>query len=162
MELKRLLHDDDAVSPVIGVILMVAITVLLAATAATFFLGFQDQSMGVTPNVALDFDYDRDTTAGSDTLDITVTGGDTVAAKEVSLVVSGAAADSGSPNGRYALEDISGTHGPDSTVSAGQSIRIDGSLGGGVSNLDLRDATVRVVWTAGSGDSGTVLREWTR
>ncbi|TQR22090.1 hypothetical protein C9J85_03365 [Haloferax sp. wsp5] len=32
---RRFKSDDSAVSPVVGVILMVAITVLLAATAAT-------------------------------------------------------------------------------------------------------------------------------
>jgi len=35
--------DDDAVSPVIGVILMVAITVILAAVIGTFVLGLGDQ-----------------------------------------------------------------------------------------------------------------------
>ncbi len=36
MDLKKLFADDDAVSPVIGVILMVAITVILAAVIASF------------------------------------------------------------------------------------------------------------------------------
>jgi len=38
MQLKQLFTDDDAVSPVIGVILMVAITVILAAVIGTFVL----------------------------------------------------------------------------------------------------------------------------
>jgi len=38
MNLKELFADDDAVSPVIGVILMVAITVILAAVIGTFVL----------------------------------------------------------------------------------------------------------------------------
>ena len=38
--------DDRAVSPVIGVILMVAITVILAAVIATFVLGLGDQVQG--------------------------------------------------------------------------------------------------------------------
>jgi flagellin-like protein len=44
MELKTLFHnnDDRAVSPVIGVILMVAITVILAAVIGTFVLGLGD------------------------------------------------------------------------------------------------------------------------
>jgi flagellin-like protein len=42
MQLRKLLDDDDAVSPVIGVILMVAITVILAAVIASFVLGFGD------------------------------------------------------------------------------------------------------------------------
>jgi flagellin-like protein len=42
MQLPNLRDDDDAVSPVIGVILMVAITVILAAVIATFVLGLGD------------------------------------------------------------------------------------------------------------------------
>jgi FlaG/FlaF family flagellin (archaellin) len=37
----RFLVDDDAVSPVIGIILMVAITTILAAVAGVFVLGFE-------------------------------------------------------------------------------------------------------------------------
>ncbi|AGN02134.1 hypothetical protein L593_10945 [Salinarchaeum sp. Harcht-Bsk1] len=40
MRLRELFTDDDAVSPVIGVILMVAITVILAAVIGAFVLGF--------------------------------------------------------------------------------------------------------------------------
>ena len=43
MEFKQLIGDDDAVSPVIGVILMVAITVILAAVIGTFVHGLGDQ-----------------------------------------------------------------------------------------------------------------------
>ncbi len=39
MQLTNILGDDEAVSPVIGVILMVAITVILAAVIGTFVLG---------------------------------------------------------------------------------------------------------------------------
>jgi len=38
MNLKNFIGDEDAVSPVIGVILMVAITVILAAVIGTFVL----------------------------------------------------------------------------------------------------------------------------
>jgi flagellin-like protein len=38
MKIKNLFQDDDAVSPVIGVILMVAITVILAAVIGAFVL----------------------------------------------------------------------------------------------------------------------------
>jgi flagellin-like protein len=42
MKFKQLLTDDEAVSPVIGVILMVAITVILAAVIGTFVLNLGD------------------------------------------------------------------------------------------------------------------------
>ena len=47
MQLKNLFADENAVSPVIGVILMVAITVILAAVIGAFVLGIggsQDQA----------------------------------------------------------------------------------------------------------------------
>mgnify|MGYP006282203269 CR=1 FL=1 len=47
--------DDRAVSPVIGVILMVAITVILAAVIGTFVLGLGDQIGGsATAGVTID------------------------------------------------------------------------------------------------------------
>ena len=59
MELKQLLADDDAVSPVIGVILMVAITVILAAVIATFVLGLGEQINDTAPNTSFTFDYEE-------------------------------------------------------------------------------------------------------
>ncbi|MFC6973976.1 type IV pilin [Halomicroarcula sp. GCM10025709] len=53
MDLKQLFTDDDAVSPVIGVILMVAITVILAAVTASFVLGLGDQQQRTTPQAKL-------------------------------------------------------------------------------------------------------------
>lgn len=43
LKIRELLDEDDAVSPVIGVILMVAITVILAAVIASFVLGLGGQ-----------------------------------------------------------------------------------------------------------------------
>ena len=52
MDIKELIHDDDAVSPVIGVILMVAITVILAAVIASFVLGLGDSAGDAAPQVS--------------------------------------------------------------------------------------------------------------
>ena len=57
MRLKQLLADDDAVSPVIGVILMVALTVILAAIIGTFVLGLGDQVQDHAPQASFTFDY---------------------------------------------------------------------------------------------------------
>ncbi len=42
MELSKLFNDDKAVSPTIGVIRMVAMTMILAAVIGTFVLGLGD------------------------------------------------------------------------------------------------------------------------
>ena len=81
MELKTLFQADDdrAVSPVIGVILMVAITVILAAVIGTFVLGLGDQVQDTTPNTQIGIDIDEDTEE-EDEIDITVRhrGGDRI------------------------------------------------------------------------------------
>jgi len=66
MRIKQLLNDDSAVSPVIGVILMVAITVILAAVIATFVLGLGEQVSQTSPNASFTFDYDDSASPSSD------------------------------------------------------------------------------------------------
>ena len=90
MDVKALFDDDEAVSPVIGVILMVAITVILAAVIATFVLGLGDQISNTAPQASFSFDYTEDESDG-DTLQVTHNGGETIASNEVVGRVSGAA-----------------------------------------------------------------------
>ena len=59
MQVNDLLTDEDAVSPVIGVILMVAITVILAAVIASFVLGLGDPEEPA-PNLAFEEEFDGD------------------------------------------------------------------------------------------------------
>ena len=98
MELKQLFNDDDAVSPVIGVILMVAITVILAAVIATFVLGLGEQVSDTAPQASFSYDYDTGAT-GDDSfgsasgdfsdangqLTITHSGGATIAADQLGV-----------------------------------------------------------------------------
>jgi len=53
-------RNDSAVSPVIGVILMVAITVILAAVIGTFVLGLGD-SVQETPSAGVEVDQEANT-----------------------------------------------------------------------------------------------------
>jgi len=77
MDIKRLFKNDDAVSPVIGVILMVAITVILAAVIASFVLGLGDQQE-TAPNVSFEFEFVEDGGPTGDQIVIEKTGGDAV------------------------------------------------------------------------------------
>jgi len=69
MDLKTLLQNDDAVSPVIGVILMVAITVILAAVIATFVLGLGDSLSNQAPQASFTCDGDSLLHDGGEELD---------------------------------------------------------------------------------------------
>jgi len=57
MRLRTLFADEEAVSPVIGVILMVAVTVILAAVIGAFALSFSDNE-SITPQVTFKYTYD--------------------------------------------------------------------------------------------------------
>ena len=58
MNLNTLWRDRRGVEPVIGVILMVAITVILAAVIATFVLGLGEEVEAVSPDATFQFDLD--------------------------------------------------------------------------------------------------------
>ncbi|MFW5929715.1 MAG: type IV pilin [Halobacteriota archaeon] len=73
MKQTRTREDDDAVSPVIGVILMVAITVILAAVIGTFVLGL-GEDVSETPQAGVDFNYD----SGDDEIEVSVVDGGNV------------------------------------------------------------------------------------
>ena len=97
MDIKAFLFNDDrGVSPVIGVILMVAITVILAAVIAAFVLGLGDTNTS-TPNVTWEYDYN----STDDNVTVTMTGGDTFDPARVSIA--------GESLGSGQNEDNSGT-----------------------------------------------------
>ena len=77
-------YERRAVSPVIGVILMVAITVILAAVAGAFLLGFGDEFTEPAPVVAQSasaFD------AGDNSIRFDPESGDPVPVEEMEIVV---------------------------------------------------------------------------
>ena len=82
MQVTRLVTDDDAVSPVVGVILLVSITVILVAVVGTFVPG-AEQRVDDTPSANFTFDFERtdDSGATSDPagfLKVTHDGGDVI------------------------------------------------------------------------------------
>jgi flagellin-like protein len=151
MDIKELLADDDAVSPVIGVILMVAITVILAAVIASFVLGLGDQASETTPQVSFSFDYDSSASvsSGNDLADsssggeltITHDGGDGVETTQLSLTDGDTTLDAGSGNAVF-------TSVTEVTAGNTETIEID------------NDDTVRVIFTSSSGDTTSTLASY--
>lgn len=84
MQLRQLLSDEDGVSPVIGVILMVAITVILAAVIASFVLGLNEEQE-VAPQHKFTFNYDSD----DGVVTITSQGGEAIRHDELYIRGSG-------------------------------------------------------------------------
>jgi flagellin-like protein len=115
--------DDRAVSPVIGVILMVAVTVILAAVVSTLVLGLGGDVQS-TPQASFSFDYD-----GANTVTITHTGGADIDTDDLSVTGGTAAA--------------SWNDGGDSEISAGEDGTV--AVNGG--------EELSVVWNGGEGKS---------
>jgi flagellin-like protein len=153
MQVRDLFSNDDAVSPVIGVILMVAITVILAAVIGTFVLGLGDQVSSTSPQASFSFDYDTsDTTydcsdltgGGGDNgaLDITHDGGDAIAEGQLSVT-----------DGSNTLSDIGANCG---NVNDGDDVNAGTTLEVGADSTD----TVRVIWESSNGGDTATLGKW--
>ena len=132
MKLKQLFADDDAVSPVIGVILMVAITVILAAVIASFVLGLGQSSDEVQPNTSFSFDYD-----GSSNLEVVISDGDSLEAgnlflrgsdgSNINIAWDGSTTTGGSINDGVGGIDPSATsYGSGTEFNAGQGLEFAG------------------------------------
>ena len=156
-----LLREEDAVSPVIGVVLLVAMTVVLAAAAATFALSFGDRLNDTAPQAGFSTKYvaDADTsdadswgnTFGSNhdsdgpsetaRLDIGFTRGDGIDAGALTVRFPGGSeefADSSDPDTPY---------GSGSEVGTGDEVTLAVAPGD----------TVRVIWTSADGGRSATL-----
>jgi len=93
-------ESDRAVSPVIGVILMVAITVILAAVIGTFVIQIGQDSGQTTAQAALSsgpvVDGGSSSPLGDDTVTLEHAGGDTVFDDQLNIKVEVGGANSGS------------------------------------------------------------------
>ncbi|MFB6074295.1 MAG: type IV pilin [Haloarculaceae archaeon] len=152
MQLKALFNDDDAVSPVIGVILMVAITVILAAVIASFVLGLGDQATQGQPTASFDFNYQESSGSNAGVLTISHSGGDTIEAQ--ALYVRGDSITS-APSGMSADLSSAGSwsstsqYGDTSEITSGKSIDV------GVNS----DYQIDVVWEPPEHDTSATLAE---
>jgi flagellin-like protein len=73
--------EDRAISPVVGTVLLVGITVVLVGVVAVTVLGFGDGLDRSTAQASFEYEYDE----SADTLTITHRGGKTLPADEVAL-----------------------------------------------------------------------------
>lgn len=141
---QRFIENDRALPPVVGVILMVAITIILAATVSAFLFGFTGLLQS-PPQTAFGFDYDPGgsgvcdlSTGGNDgVLTVSPESGDAIDAERVTLTANGTEVswnDCGGGNEVNATSEI--------TVSVDE------------------DQTVRVIWTAADGDRTQTIGKW--
>ncbi|WP_058365339.1 type IV pilin [Haloparvum sedimenti] len=135
MNLKELITEDRAVSPVIGVILMVAITVILAAVIGTFVLGLGDSVQQSSPSASFGFDYAEN--GGNYTTTVTHEGGDSIPSDQVAISYTHG-------NGSTVSEPWNGSN----DITAGDSTEVDPVEA---------DSDVRVIWTSNDGSSSQTI-----
>jgi flagellin-like protein len=129
---KPFIRDETGVSPVIGVILMVAITVILAAVTGSFVLGLGDTTGATPPQVSVNCNIADDV--------ITHEGGDDLTASELRI---------NNPDGSN-IDSLNG--GP---FTAGDPI-----VGGSSSNpLSSVSGDEQLVWENPDGDRSQIIAE---
>jgi len=126
--------DDRGVSPVIGVILMVAITVILAAVIGAFVLELGSSVATEQPQASFDFEFN-----GSD-VTVTHQGGSEIDNSSISVVL-----DKSYNNSEY------NWGGADGIITAGESM--DSS---DISTYSGGADTVQVVWNGENGQSAVL------
>ena len=144
---------DTAVAPVVGVLLMIALTVVLAGTVHAVAFGIADDNLHAQPMAGFSFESDPADCKG-DGLSAMHVAGDTIPADELYLRSTATGAKADAPSGSWADPNGYATRGlEDGTVGAGASATLctgEGALEGG---------TVRVVWRSSSGERSAVLAE---
>lgn len=157
MGTSRQRGDGRAVAPVVGIVLVVGLTILLAGTVLAFTLAIeQDPPTRDAPTAAFGFDFDSPA-GGSDALAILHRRGDAVDPAKLAVDVDGARCAGGAddPNQRLNVATDWSFAGD---FTAGQTVRLEDPLppGGTTTlcssgDLDLSGATVRLVWSSGVG-----------
>lgn len=156
MQVLRMFTDDRAVSPVIGVILMVAVTVILAAVIGTFVLGIGSQVTSKTPTSSFEFQIDDGaddfSTNNDDTIKVTHRGGDEIQKEALSLRIAGkGSVDSTSSDG------FSWDTGDD-IIGAGDTGTYDESASGASINIEDGD-DLKFIWEDPDGEGSAILAE---
>ena len=167
MNFKQLFAEEDAVSPVIGVILMVAITVILAAVIGTFVLGLGEQVQSTSPQASFNFELTDNSVDTPDELEITHESGEKISSDSLSFTASGAVAEDSSGDSYDASVSIGGAGNPNTwseftsnDVSAGSSVTLNGGdfeYTGDTGNTVVADGTNDEDNDATTGDSEALV-----
>lgn len=156
MQVKRLWTDNRAVEPVIGVILMVAITVILAAVIATFVLGLGEDVEEINPEASFQFSLDEGADPGEVTDDFGYDESDGVPADAALLTIQHNGGDAIDAGELFVRGDVSygsgpwsehDAYGPNSEITAGDRITVW---------IDPADR-VEIIWESRDTDLAAIL-----
>ncbi|MEF8781346.1 MAG: type IV pilin N-terminal domain-containing protein [Haloferacaceae archaeon] len=134
------------VAPVLGIVMMVAIAVSLAAVVAISAFGVADEVADVGPSTSFEYEYDWDgqTWESGDSITITHASGDEIRAERLTIEIEGAPA----LDGTDAFDDETVSAGSSATISHGFGEESGGTWTGG--------ETIRLVWHGDAGETTVV------
>jgi len=90
MDVLALWTEDDAVSSVLGVVLMVAITIILAVVVGVFVLGIGQSLTSPTPDVTFDYSTDvNEDPSTKSSVTILHAGGDALQSNNLEVAIGG-------------------------------------------------------------------------
>ncbi|MHB9288741.1 type IV pilin [Halobacteriales archaeon Cl-PHB] len=152
--------DDRGVSQVIGVVLLVAITVVLAGTIAALVLGFGGSNPSQSPSFADDTSFDDRLGGNGQYLNVTHDGGAKLDPDHVRLAVDGATVSPGGADATLASNVFASQVG--SEFVATDTLVVDRrafSNVGANEHVDLTGATVRLVYSPGEAEETAIIYE---
>ena len=158
MQVGGVVTDETAVSPVISVVLMLAVTVTLAAVVGAFVFGF-DQPQESAPQAEFDFEKLERPPGDNDEVEITHANGAAIQNDHLFVVTDAGVRDTdGSPSAGARLswfrlaEDDGATEGD--TLTVGDSVRFETSA------EEIEDTEVRLVWQPEASGPSAVIARW--
>lgn len=140
LNILEFVTDDNAVSSVIGVILMVAVTVILAAAVSVFVLDLgTGQATDTTPQAKFDVTWSDE--GGNDVVTIEHIGGDTLNTKEINVTLGNSVVwtHAGGATGSLSIHDSQNWSADE--ITADDVLALEGSMSDGTS--------MKIVWTRG-------------
>ncbi|WP_396613492.1 type IV pilin (plasmid) [Haloferax sp. S1W] len=147
MTVSQFLTDDDAVSSVLGVVILIVISLTLAAIIGVFVFNSSDEISDEKPDASFEFEFEDD--ASTPRLTIRHDSGAPVPADQLTVTVDGTNV-SLSPGYDYE-QSFSGT------VETGTTAVVTKESAGPAWDGE----AVRVVWTSNAGSETAVLEETT-
>jgi FlaG/FlaF family flagellin (archaellin) len=148
-----------AVSTTIGVVLMVAVVVVLASVVSFALLNVERTNPN-TPTFSKVHDYNRDTAVNGQYLNVSHGSGQTVETRDMRLVITGAEdGDTGTAATLTDEDHLESQVGE--TWSASEQLTINATMFSSISDyLNLRGATVKIVWVPQDEDYSDVIFRW--
>ncbi|ELZ84712.1 flagellin-like protein [Haloferax elongans ATCC BAA-1513] len=147
MNVSQLFTDDDAVSSVLGVVILVVISLTLALTIGIFVFNSSEQISDEKPEASFEFEFQSD--ASTPMLTIRHESGEPVPADQLTVTVD------------QTNVSLSPTYEFDQSFSGTVETGATAVVTKGSAGSTWEGETVQVVWTADSGTETAVLGEIT-